>query len=90
MHMKVFRSLLPLACALTLCALPSIVTAQAADTTKKEKYVSSKFWASEVPFELTLVANLKQINNDKGDPGPLEDPAHLDARRAAFGMSSFE
>ena len=27
--------------------------------------------------------------DDSGDPGPLEDPAHLDARRAAFGMTSF-
>ena len=61
----------PLPRALVLCAaVASIAAAQKPDTAKKEKYVSSRFWESTTPFELTLSTNLKQINSDKGDPGP--------------------
>jgi hypothetical protein len=61
----------PLPRALVLCAaVASIAAGQKTDTTKKEKYVSSRFWESSTPFELTLSTNLKQINNDTGDPGP--------------------
>src|SRR3954470_20036804 len=61
----------PLALSLALCAaLASTAAAQAKDSTKKEKYTSSKFWESTAPFELTLATNLKQINSDNGDPGP--------------------
>jgi len=53
-----------------IAALSSSGSAQAKDSTKKEKYTSSKFWETTTPFELTLATNLKQINSDKGDPGP--------------------
>src|SRR4051812_40414968 len=36
----------------------------------KDKYVSSRFWDSTDPFPLTLSVNLKQLQSDKGDPGP--------------------
>ena len=56
----------PLPRALVLCAaVASIAAAQKTDTTKKEKYVSSRFRESSTPFELTLSTNLKQmIRND--------------------------
>ena len=68
----------PLPRALILCAAAaSIAAGQKTDTTKKEKYVSSRFWESSTPFELTLSTNLKQINNDTGDPGPWRAAGRL-------------
>jgi hypothetical protein len=60
---------LALSLALSVASAASAI-AQTPDTTKKEKYTSSKFWESQTPFELTLTTNLKQINADNGDPGP--------------------
>jgi hypothetical protein len=60
-----------LAAAVAFCAgLAPAMLAQKADPSKKDKYTSSKFWEATAPFELTLTTNLKQINSDKGDPGP--------------------
>ena len=36
----------------------------------KDSYRSSRFWESKTPFALTLSVNLKQLQSDKGDPGP--------------------
>jgi hypothetical protein len=68
----------PLRGALALSALvASLAVAQgatqagaSADPAKKEPYRSSRFWESTTPFEMTLSLNLKQIQSDKGDPGP--------------------
>jgi hypothetical protein len=72
MRMRSLPSLIAAALMLpAIAAAPSLCQGQAAsqkDTTKK--YVSSKFWESKTPFELTLSTNLKQINADDGDPGP--------------------
>ena len=40
------------------------------DPDKKDAYRSSRVWESTTPFELTLSVNLKQLQTDKGDPGP--------------------
>ena len=64
--------------ALSLCAtFASFAAGQSAtlagapaDPTKKDAYRSSKFWESTTPFELTVSVNLKQLQSDKGDPGP--------------------
>jgi hypothetical protein len=55
---------------LLVFAAASTAAAQTAEEPKKDKYVSSKFWESTTPFELTLTTNFKQINADTGDPGP--------------------
>ena len=56
-------------CATLLVFASASAAAQNAEP-KKDKYVSSKFWESTTPFELTLTTNFKQINADTGDPGP--------------------
>ncbi|HET9424056.1 MAG TPA: hypothetical protein VFO55_01695 [Gemmatimonadaceae bacterium] len=59
-----------LACAALCLAATPLVAQDTPDSTKKEKYTSSKFWESTEPFELTLSVNIKQLQADKGDPGP--------------------
>jgi hypothetical protein len=39
----------------------------------KDPYVSPKFWESTDPFPLTLTVNMRQLQADKGDPGPWRD-----------------
>ena len=68
----------PVLGALALCAVvashsaaqSATLAGAPADPTKKDPYRSSKFWESTTPFELTLSVNLKQLQTDKGDPGP--------------------
>lgn len=58
-----------------LCAALGVIAAaplagQPDSARPKDKYVSSKFWESTTPFELTLSVNMKSLQTDKGDPGP--------------------
>src|SRR5690242_12439191 len=75
---RLLRSLARSCIALGLAALvsPALAQSQAGQQKSKdpdkpkEKYVSSKFWEATDPFPLTLSVNLKQLQSDKGDPGP--------------------
>lgn len=66
------RTLLSRAAGLTLLASSALLAQTQAGAPEKPKdpYRSPKFWESTAPFALTLSVNLKQLQADKGDPGP--------------------
>lgn len=65
------RALLSRALVLNLAAASALMAqVQAGGPVKKDPYRSSRFWESTKPYDLTLTVNLKQLQKDKGDPGP--------------------